>query len=101
MTIEDDRINDYIEHLIHPSPDAIAQLEIYAKEHHVPIMEKVSIELLLQLLSMKKAEKKFLRLGQQLAIPPFEWQQLCQMLRFIRLSAMQSAMKKQHGILRN
>ncbi len=53
MTIEDDQMNDYIEHLIHPSPDAIAQLEAYAKEHHVPIMEKVSIELLLQLLSMK------------------------------------------------
>ena len=50
MTIEDDQINDYIEDLIEPSPDAIAQLEEYAKEHHVPIMEKVSIELLLQLL---------------------------------------------------
>ena len=62
MTIEDDQINDYIEHLIQPSPDAIAQLEIYAKEHHVPIMEKVSIELLLQLLSMKKP-KKILEVG--------------------------------------
>ncbi|KIL23854.1 O-methyltransferase [Bacillus sp. FSL K6-3312] len=62
MTIEDDQMNDYIEHLIHPSPDAIAQLEAYAKEHHVPIMEKVSIELLLQLLSMKKP-KKILEVG--------------------------------------
>ncbi|MDG3043252.1 methyltransferase [Bacillus sp. B6(2022)] len=62
MTIEDDQINDYIEDLIEPSPDAIAQLEEYAKEHHVPIMEKVSIELLLQLLSLKKP-KKILEVG--------------------------------------
>lgn len=57
MTIEDDQINDYIEHLIHPSPDAIAQLEVYAKEHHVPIMEKVSIELLLRTAVDEKAEE--------------------------------------------
>ncbi|MFS0654753.1 O-methyltransferase [Bacillus sp. 179-C3.3 HS] len=62
MTIEDDQINDYIENLIPTGPDAIVQLEEYANLHHVPIMEKVSIELLLQLLSVKKP-KKILEVG--------------------------------------
>ncbi|MGE6629139.1 O-methyltransferase [Bacillus sp. NPDC077027] len=62
MTIEDDQINDYIENLIHPGPDEIVKLEAYAKLHHIPIMEKVSIELLLQLLSMKNP-KKILEVG--------------------------------------
>ncbi|MEI4789207.1 O-methyltransferase [Bacillus sp. FJAT-53060] len=62
MTLEDDQINAYIENLIPSGPDAIVQLEAYAKEHHVPIIEKVSIELLLQLLSMKKP-KKILEIG--------------------------------------
>jgi predicted O-methyltransferase YrrM len=52
----------YIENLIPDRPQYIKQMEDFAVEHDVPIMEKTGIEVLLLLLSMQKP-KKILEIG--------------------------------------
>lgn len=62
MTDRYEQINDYIEALLKPRPDNVKKLEAYAEEHHVPIMEKAGMEVLLQILSVKQP-KKILEIG--------------------------------------
>lgn len=45
-------INDYLEGLIPKRDETISDIESYAKQHHVPIMELVGIEVMLQLLRL-------------------------------------------------
>lgn len=52
----------YIENLIPDRPPYVKQMEEFAAEHDVPIMEKAGIEVLLLLLSMQKP-KKILEIG--------------------------------------
>src|SRR5687768_7511348 len=47
----------YIENLIPDRPQAVKQMEDFADEHDVPIMEKSGIEVLLLLLSMQQPKK--------------------------------------------
>lgn len=49
----------YVENLIPESPQFVKEIEQYAQEHEVPIMEKIGIEVLLLLLSMQKPTKIF------------------------------------------
>jgi predicted O-methyltransferase YrrM len=47
----------YIENLIPERPQYVTQMEDFAKQHDVPIMEKTGIEVLLLLLSMQQPKK--------------------------------------------
>ena len=47
----------YIENLIPDRPQYVTEIEEYAEQHDVPIMEKSSIEVLLLLLSMQQPKK--------------------------------------------
>ncbi|WP_100331657.1 O-methyltransferase [Bacillus xiapuensis] len=58
----DDKIHHYIESLIHKRTELLHEMEAYAREHRVPIMEAVGIEALLQLLRIQKP-KKILEIG--------------------------------------
>lgn len=51
MIVPDD-INDYLVSLIPKREETISNIEIYAKQHHVPIMELVGIEAMLQMLRL-------------------------------------------------
>ncbi len=55
-------INDYLTDLIHPRTDLLAEMEQYAKDNHVPIMDLVGIEALLQILRIHNP-KKILEIG--------------------------------------
>lgn len=93
MTDRYEQINDYIEALLKPRPENVKKLEAYAEEHHVPIMEKAGMEVLLQILSVKQP-KKYLKSERPLVIPPFEWRWSCRLLKYIQLNAMRNGMKK-------
>ncbi|WLR44031.1 O-methyltransferase [Bacillus carboniphilus] len=60
--MQDRTAYQYIESLMKNLPQSIEQLQYYAKQHHVPIMDKVSIEVLLLLLQLYKP-KKILEIG--------------------------------------
>lgn len=62
MNIRQDQINKYIEKFIQPTSLELAKLEAEARINHVPIMERTGIEVLLQLLSIKKV-KRVLEIG--------------------------------------
>ncbi|MFN2745129.1 MULTISPECIES: O-methyltransferase [Bacillus] len=62
MKIGHEELTGYLERLIKPRPPEIMELEYYAEEHGVPIMEPTGIEALLQLLSLKNP-KKILEIG--------------------------------------
>ncbi|ALC81792.1 MULTISPECIES: O-methyltransferase [Bacillus] len=62
MNIMQDQINKYIEKFIQPTSLELAKLEAKAKINHVPIMESTGIEVLLQLLTIKKV-KRVLEIG--------------------------------------
>ncbi|MFS0780818.1 O-methyltransferase [Bacillus sp. 1P06AnD] len=47
-----DAINEYLEKLIPPRNELLSKMEDYAQENHVPIMELVGIEAMLQLLRL-------------------------------------------------
>ncbi|MCV9885279.1 O-methyltransferase [Metabacillus halosaccharovorans] len=49
----------YVENLIPESSPYVKQMEEFAKQHEVPIMEKVGIEVLLLLLSMQQPKRIF------------------------------------------
>lgn len=52
----------YLTSLVPEKDEFFSKLEAYAKEHQVPIMDEVSVEVLLQLLRLKKP-KKVLEIG--------------------------------------
>lgn len=52
----DGQLQEYIDQLLPPRKGILADMEAYAKEHQVPIMEPAGIELMLQMLRLKKAE---------------------------------------------
>ncbi|SEM31244.1 Predicted O-methyltransferase YrrM [Mesobacillus persicus] len=52
----DEQLEEYIDLLIPSRKGILAEMEAYAKEHQVPIMEPAGIEMMLQMLRLKKAE---------------------------------------------
>ena len=52
-----DKVHQYIESLIPDRPEFFMDMEKYALEHHVPIMESTGIETMLQILRIKSPEK--------------------------------------------
>ncbi len=52
----DERLQEYIDMLIPARSAILAEMEVYAEEHQVPIMEPAGIEAMLQILRIKKAE---------------------------------------------
>ncbi|MCM3587727.1 O-methyltransferase [Mesobacillus maritimus] len=54
--MKEDKLQKYIESLIPPRQGILAEMETYADEHRVPIMEATGIETMLQILRMKQAE---------------------------------------------
>ncbi|MBS4209017.1 O-methyltransferase [Bacillus sp. FJAT-50079] len=57
-----ERINDYLEQLVPKRSDFFQELEQFAAEHRVPIMEPAGIEVLLQLLRIQQP-KMILEIG--------------------------------------
>ncbi|MDX8364114.1 O-methyltransferase [Cytobacillus sp. IB215665] len=55
-------VNTYLESLVKERPPLIHEMEQYANEHHVPIMELVGIEAILQILRIAQP-KKILEIG--------------------------------------
>ncbi|RBW70454.1 O-methyltransferase [Bacillus taeanensis] len=55
-------IQEYIVQLRKPLPSYVTEMELYAKEHHVPIMDPVSMEAMLNILQLKKP-KRILEIG--------------------------------------
>jgi predicted O-methyltransferase YrrM len=55
-------IQEYIVQLRKPLPSYVAEMELYAKEHHVPIMDAVSMEAMLNILQLRKP-KRILEIG--------------------------------------
>ena len=55
----DQDVITYVENLIPESSPYVKQMEEFAKQHEVPIMEKVGIEVLLLLLSMQQPKRIF------------------------------------------
>jgi predicted O-methyltransferase YrrM len=53
---------DYLKKLIKPRSDLFIEMELYAKDHHVPIMQLSGMESLIHLLSLQKP-KSILELG--------------------------------------
>ena len=51
-----DQLQEYIDNLIPARLEILADMEEYAKEHQVPIMEAAGIEAMLQILRIQKAE---------------------------------------------
>jgi len=51
-----EQLHEYIESLIPDRSTLLAEMEQYAKEHNVPIMESVGIEAMLQILRLKQPE---------------------------------------------
>ncbi|MEH7124029.1 O-methyltransferase [Bacillus sp. JJ1773] len=60
--MKDDKLHAYIERIIPARPKLLEEMEQYAKEHDVPIMELAGIEALLQLLRIQKP-KSILEVG--------------------------------------
>ncbi|WP_141433686.1 O-methyltransferase [Bacillus sp. 03113] len=60
--MNDEKLQKYIDGLILDRPKLLLEMEAYAKEHHVPIMELAGIECLLQLLRIQ-LPKKILEVG--------------------------------------
>ncbi|MBM7649026.1 putative O-methyltransferase YrrM [Bacillus ectoiniformans] len=58
----DDKLHQYIESLINERPPLFTEMEAFAKEAHVPIMEIVGMEALLQMLRVQQP-KKILEIG--------------------------------------
>ncbi|WP_238941736.1 O-methyltransferase [Bacillus sp. REN10] len=58
----DDKIHHYIETLVKDRSDLFVEMEDFARENRVPIMEVVGIEALLQMLRLQKP-KKILEIG--------------------------------------
>ena len=54
--------DDYLKDLIKPRSDIFMEMELYAKENHVPIMQLMGMESLIHLLSLQKP-KSILELG--------------------------------------
>lgn len=52
----DDQLQEYIDLLLPSRKGILAEMEAYAKEHQVPIMEPAGIEMMLQMLRIKNAE---------------------------------------------
>ncbi len=52
-----DHVEQYLESLRPKREGLIKEMEIYASEHHVPIMEQTSLDIMLQLLSFLKPER--------------------------------------------
>jgi predicted O-methyltransferase YrrM len=52
-----EKLHSYIEDLIPVRSPLLAEMESYAQEHHVPIMELAGIESLLQILRIQKTQK--------------------------------------------
>jgi predicted O-methyltransferase YrrM len=61
-TMKNDTILSYIESLLPDQDEAVRQMEQYALDHAVPIMEKTGIEVLISLLVLKQP-KKILEIG--------------------------------------
>ena len=57
-----EKVLTYIENLIPDRPQTVKQIEEFAEQHDVPIMEKTGIEVLLLLLTMQQP-KKILEIG--------------------------------------
>ncbi len=93
MTDRYEQINDYIEALLKPRPENVKKLEAYAEEHHVPIMEKAGMEVLLQILSVKQP-KKILEIGTAIGYSAIRMRWSCRLLKYIQLNAMRNGMKK-------
>jgi predicted O-methyltransferase YrrM len=51
-----EQLQEYIDLLIPDRSGVLAEMEMYAKEHQVPIMEAAGIEAMLQILRIQKAE---------------------------------------------
>lgn len=60
--MQNDKLHTYIEKLTNKRPELLMEMESYAQEHGVPIMELVGIEALLQLLRIQKT-KSILEVG--------------------------------------
>ena len=55
--MKNDKLHAYIESLIPESPDFFIEMEEYAAENKVPIMEVAGMEAMLQLLRIETAGK--------------------------------------------
>nr|WP_234400694.1 O-methyltransferase [Virgibacillus senegalensis] len=53
----DDQLEQYLTGTVPEAPEWAAKLEAYAREHHVPIMEPLGIQCLMQLIRIKKPAK--------------------------------------------
>jgi predicted O-methyltransferase YrrM len=60
--IVNERIEDYLENLVPTRSPLLQEMEQYAEEHNVPIMDLVGMEALLQFLRLKQP-KKILEIG--------------------------------------
>ncbi|WP_078552697.1 O-methyltransferase [Bacillus alkalicellulosilyticus] len=60
--IGNNEIIQYLENLIPTRSEVLIEMEAYAKEHNVPIMELIGIEMILQLLKLAKP-KRILEIG--------------------------------------
>jgi predicted O-methyltransferase YrrM len=60
--LETEKLHFYIEELIQTRSDLFVEMEQYAKDHHVPIMELSGIETILQILRIAQP-KKILEVG--------------------------------------
>ncbi|UFT97864.1 O-methyltransferase [Radiobacillus kanasensis] len=58
----EERLEDYLLSTLDDKKPWVSEMEQYAKEHHVPIMEPLGIELLQQLIRIKRP-KKILEIG--------------------------------------
>jgi predicted O-methyltransferase YrrM len=58
----DQKVNSYLENLISPRTDYVKEMQAYAKENRVPIMESVAIELMLNQMKISQP-KKILEIG--------------------------------------
>lgn len=59
-------VEQYVEKLIPKRQELIEEMEAYAKEHHVPIMELIGVETLLQILRLHQP-KHILEIGTAIA----------------------------------
>lgn len=64
-------VEQYVEKLIPKRQELIEEMEAYAEEHHVPIMELIGVETLLQILRLHQP-KHILEIEQRLHIRLFE-----------------------------
>ncbi len=55
----EDAVNEYLLSFIDPKDKLILEMEDYAKENHVPIMDRLGMEFMLQFLRLNWTEEHF------------------------------------------